>query len=557
MKKNMPVGVSDFKKVRENYYFVDKTGFIKELLDNHNDITLFTRPRRFGKTLTMSMLDYFFSVDKKDVSKDLFTGLAIDQAGPLYMQHQGQYPVIFLTLKNVQFNSWNQMYGLFTFFVQKEFRKHAYLWESTVLTLDEKNYCQRILSGAASPFEYQMSMLQLSDFLERYFKKPPIILIDEYDVPIQSAYQHGFYEVAIDFFRGWFNATLKDNSHLYFAVLTGVLRIAKESIFSGLNNLDVYSVLSDIYGDVFGFTTNEVKRMASELQCEDKILELKQWYDGYTFGQSDIYNPWSVINYFSRNCKPAPYWVNTSSNDILRTLLRQADIERIQALQDLMDGKSISTVIDEGVLYRNIYQSDTALYSVMLNTGYLKAIRQEESINGIEWYDVKIPNEEIKRIYSQEILEHIVPGIDVNRFLYFQLALLNGEGEKVGRRLHDILLKMASFYDTQEPESFYHGLLLGMTCLLEGKFYHVESNRESGYGRFDLAVFPTDSNRYGIIMEFKVAKTEDQLVTKAQEALAQIEEKAYITEFQKRQIHNVWKYGIAFCGKQVKVIANC
>ena len=556
MKKNMPVGVSDFKKVRENYYFVDKTGFIRELLDNHNDITLFTRPRRFGKTLTMSMLDYFFSVDKKDVSKDLFTGLAIDQAGPPYMQHQGQYPVIFLTLKGVSNDSWDQLYGAFTFFIQKEFMKHPYLWQSSILNPVEKRYAERIMEGTAQPFEYQMSLLQLTDFLARYFKKNVIVLIDEYDVPIQSAYQHGFYHKAIEFFRGWFNNTLKDNASLQFAILTGVLRIAKESIFSGLNNLDVYSVLSKEYGHVFGFTQAEVEEITIAFSCTTKLKEITDWYDGYSFGNTELYNPWSVTNYISRNCEADTYWANTSDNAILRDLLQQANTTRLQALQELMNGGIVRTSIDEGVIYRYIGQCDASLYSIMLNTGYLKAIRRDVTTSDIVQYDVKIPNKEVKQVYKREILSSVVQGLDINTFLNFANSLVEGNGEYVYQRLQDILLKMVSFYDVRPKESFYHGLLLGMTCLLDGPFYHVESNRESGYGRFDLAVFPTNSKRYGIIMEFKVAKTEDQLAEKAQEALEQIEEKAYITEFRKRQIHNVWKYGIAFCGKQVKVIAN-
>ena len=554
MHTKMPIGISDFKQVREGYYFVDKTDFIKRLIDGHNAVTLFTRPRRFGKTLTMSMLDYFFSLQKKDISTDLFKGLAIEKAGSSYMIHHGQYPVIFTTLKDFYNPTWDSMYRSLRLLTQEIYTPFSYVLESPHLVPSEKEYIRRILDLTAEPEEYQLSLKRLSSFLYKHYHIRPIILIDEYDAPLQTAYNGGFYDDAIRFWQGWYNATLKDNSNLQFAVLTGVLRIAKESIFSGMNNLDVYSVLSRTYSDVFGFTAEEVQQIARDLHHTDTLRELKTWYDGYTFGQKDIYNPWSVINYFAKDCRPEAYWVNTSSNAILRQLLQQARPDRLQALQDLLDGHSITTAIDEGVIYTDVWQSDTSLYSVMLNTGYLKAIHCTESLSGMELYDVKIPNEEIKRIYKREILGNMVQGIDMNLFLRFQLALLQGKGEKVNHHLQEILLKMVSFYDTKERESFYHGLLLGMTCLLESSLYHVESNRESGYGRFDIAVFPTNPQHCGIILEFKVASSEKDLFQKAQEALRQIEDRAYISDFEKRGIPKVWKYGIAFHGKHVKVI---
>lgn len=556
MKRNMPVGVSDFKEATERYYLVDKTSFIQQFIDKHQKVTLFTRPRRFGKTLTLSMLDYFFSIDKKEDSKHIFDGLDIAKAGEAYMQYQGKYPVIFLTLKNVQSDSWDDLYGLFTFFVQQEYLNHDYILQSDVLSTMEKGYYERIAAGTAKPFEYKVSLLQLSKYLERYFEQKPIILIDEYDVPLQSAYEHGFYDRAIDFFRGWFNATLKDNSSLNFAVLTGVLRIAKESIFSGLNNLDVYSVLANDYGDVFGFTAEDIQKITTDYDCKDKISEIKEWYDGYTFGHTDIYNPWSVTNYISRKCVPDTYWANTSNNAILRDLLHQADTARIQSLQALMDGKTVRTSIDEGVIYSDIGQNDASLLSMMLNTGYLKAICKDATINALAMYDVKIPNKEVKQVYKREILSSLAQGLNINSLLNFSWALVEGDTESAYLYLQNILLKMVSFYDTRPKESFYHGLILGMTCLLESPVYHIESNRESGYGRFDLAVFPLQAGKAGVIMEFKVADSEQQLETKAQEALQQIAHKAYMTELQKRNVQHIWKYGIAFYGKHVKIVQS-
>ncbi len=556
MNTTMPVGVSDFKEARENYYLIDKTGFIPAFMKNHKKVTLFTRPRRFGKTLTMSMLEYFFSIDKKEASVDLFTGLAVDRAGEEVMKQQSTYPVIFLTLKNFSARSWKDMYDAIQLLMQQVFSTFSYLLDSAALLPSDKELIQRFLYQKASPSEYANSLQLLSGFLYTHYKVQPIILIDEYDAPLQNAYSQGFYDDAVLFWRGWFNAALKDNPSLHFAVLTGVLRIAKESIFSGMNNLAVYSTLNDTYGDVFGFTSDEVRQMAHDVGREDKIDEIKHWYDGYSFGHTDIYNPWSVICYFDEHCKPAPYWMNTSSNSILTDMLHQADQERIETLQSLMDGKSIPTMMEEGVIYKHIGEDDTALYSMMVNTGYLKAVEVANAVSGMTLYEVRIPNEEIKQVYKREILDNLVQGIRINRFMNFQLALLHGDGEKMNRLLGDILLKMVSFYDTKQPECFYHGLLLGLTCLLEGPVYHVVSNRESGYGRFDMAIFPHKPGLTGVIMEFKVASSVDELEIKAQEGLRQIQDKAYSTEFQKRRIQHIWKYGIAFCGKHVKLVQS-
>lgn len=556
MNVEMPVGVSDFKKLRTKYYFIDKTDFIRQFIDGHKDVTLFTRPRRFGKTLTLSMLDYFFSIDKKSESESLFSNLAIDQAGQRYMKERGTYPVIFMTLKNFHNTSWDSMYRSIRLIMQKVYAQYMYLLNGDVLTPFEKEFMHRMLYLEGDLEEYQYSLQWLTGALYKYHHVAPFIFIDEYDAPLQNAYEFHFYDKAIPFWKGWFNAALKDNEMLNAAILTGVLRIAKESIFSGLNNLSVYSTLTDTYSTLFGFTTQEIQLMAQDLGHTDKLDELRHWYDGYTFGHSEIYNPWSVICYFDAHCKPAPYWVNTSNNSILQILLHQANASRIQALQELMDGKSIRTLIDEGVLYSDISHSDTALYSMLLNTGYLKAIHQEHTASGIELYDVMIPNEEIKRVYKREILDNIATDLPINLLMDFQTALLRGDGKVVHEKLSEILLKMVSFYDTRSTESFYHGLLLGMTCLLEGSLYHVVSNRESGYGRFDLAIFPVSPRNPGVIMEFKVAKAESELVIKAKEALQQITTKKYITEFQKQGVQTIWQYGIAFCGKDVTVIQD-
>ena len=551
MKTNMPVGIDDFKTVRENYYLVDKTDFIRQLIDYHSGVMLFTRPRRFGKTLTMSMLDYFFSIDKKDEAKKLFHGMAIERAGARYMAEQGKYPVIFMTLKGMQNDSWDQLYGSFTFFMQKEFIKHDYLLEGTTLKKAEKRYYERIMDGTAQPFEYQVSLLQLTEFLSRYFGQKPIVLIDEYDAPIQAAYQYGFYEEAMNFFRLWFNNTFKQNLYLSFAVLTGVQRVAKESIFSGLNNLDVYPVVRKQYSHVFGFTASEVAQMAADLHATSHVEEIKRWYDGYTFGQTEIYNPWSVIKYFSEDCVPAPYWISTSDNGILRQLLHQATSLQMQELQDLLQGKSVSATVNDNVVYRTLHIGNDALYTVLLMTGYLTIEAPVDYIDNR--YLLRIPNEEIKRVYRFEILNTLAQGINNEIFERLSNSLFGGKVKEFEGQLQQLLVQFVSSYDTGGHESFYHGFMLGMTALFLDKEYIVESNHESGYGRFDVAIFPKDTTKAGVIMEFKVAPTVKELEEKAQEGLRQIEERQYMAEFQKRHIQSVWKYGIAFCQKHVCV----
>lgn len=553
MKKNMPIGISDFKDVREHYYFVDKTAFIQQVLDAPGGVTLITRPRRFGKTLTMSMLDYFFSIDKREKSTGLFSGLAIERAGAAYMSRQNTYPVIFMTLKDCGETTWSETYEAFQLLMQIEFQKHDYLLRSPALPAEEKERIQRFLRLTATAAEYKRSLWYLSSYLYRYFGRKPLILIDEYDAPLQYAYTNGFYQAGMDFFRRWFSIALKENEYLEFAILTGVLRIAKESIFSGLNNLHVCSVLSQAYSDVFGFTPQEVAQIARDLDCEANLNELKMWYDGYRFGQTEIYNPWSVANYFSSACTPQPYWVNTSANIILREAIYPA---RLQALQQLMAGKTIQTVIDEGVIYNNIRQSDSALYTMLLTTGYLTAVQRERPTAGLEVYALQIPNLEIRQVYAREILAQLSPNVNLNVLASFPKDVLTGNGVRVEQVLRNILLHLTSVYDTASGENFYHGLMLGLSCVLYGQGYEVQSNRESGKGRFDLAVFPDDTTQAGVIMEFKKAPTESGLAEKAGQALRQIISKQYDVAFKARGIQKIWKYGIAFCGKNVCVVVG-
>ncbi len=352
--------------------------------------------------------------------------------------------------------------------------------------------------------------------------------------------------------KNFLGSALKSNPYLDFAVLTGVLRIAKESIFSDLNNLDVCSVLKNKYSSICGFTQNEVEQMANDLGKADKLDEIKKWYNGYLFGNTKIYNPWSVINYFDNDCKAMPYWVNTSENTIIQEILPHATTRRIRELKTLLDGKSIRVTINEGVVYTGIWKSDSALYTMLLTTGYLTIDKQVDSFG--TRYALHIPNNELSYVYSADILNSLALGLERNAFDNLKDDLLSGRVEDFEEGLQQILVDLVSSYDTANKESFYHGLLLGMTAMFMDKSYIVESNRESGYGRFDIAIFPKNPNKYGVIMEFKVAESIDLLENRAHEALKQIEDKLYITEFQKRNILKVWKYGIAFYGKRIEIV---
>lgn len=551
MNTTMPVGVDDFKKLREQYYFVDKTDFIRQLIENHSDVTLITRPRRFGKTLMMSMLEYFFSIDKKEESSHLFSGLAIEATGAKYMEHRGAYPVIFISLKDINTLSWESMLDQWGLFIRKVYLRYKYLCTSDKVDDDMKEDFYRITKRKATENELAASLARLMEMMQAYYDKPVILLIDEYDAPIQQSWECGFYNECISFMRRFLGSALKTNPALDFAVLTGVLRIAKESIFSGLNNLDVYSVMNDTYSDVFGFTPEEITRMADDLNIVKALPELKRWYDGYRIGKSEIYNPWSVVSYIKHNCTPIPYWMNTSNNAILRELLSHANYLRIKALQGLLHDEPVSVSLNEGVVYDTIGQDQSALYTMLLLTGYLTVSADSPII--YDRYSLRIPNEEIKRVYSMEILNTLVTGINRDTFDNLFELLFNGQGYDFSYQLQQIVLRFASTYDTANKESFYHGFMLGMTALFLDKQYTVESNRESGYGRFDLAIFPDNVSKAGVLMEFKASETEEMLERKAKEALQQIEDKNYEVEFTKRGIQNVWKYGIAFCGKKVCV----
>ena len=548
----MPVGVDNFREmVAREYYFVDKTNFIRELLDNKAMVTLITRPRRFGKTLAMRMLQEFFDINA--AGRDTFKGLNISRAGEKYIQHRGKYPVIFFSLKDIATGNYQDALRDLCGKISDLYAEYGFLAESPALNEREKEYFLSVYNIADHEQygrdKWGKSLKMLTVYLWKHYGVKTILLLDEYDAPIQHAWEDGYYEDMIRFMRQFYSEVLKGNDALEFSVLTGVLRVAKESIFSGLNNLKVCSVLSEDYSDIFGFTGQEVARMAADLQREDKLPEIRAWYDGYSFGGSEIYNPWSVIMYFDAKCKPAPYWVNTSGNGIIKYMLDRLDGRGREDLQSLMDGNTISKQVQEGIIYEEIGSNADDLYTMLLTTGYLKCTRSQDSLLGT-YMDLQIPNLEILRLFTREIAQNFTGYRGVSDITNMMDEMLKGNAVLFEEDLNRILRNSVSYHDAANGESFYHGMMLGFCVLLKDS-HIVESNRESGYGRFDLALIPTDRRYYGVIMEFKRAADEGQLEEKALEALAQIEELSYIAEFQQRQIEKVWKYGIAFCGKKV------
>ena len=516
-KKRLPVGYSNFNEIIENdLYFVDKSLFIKDIIDSKSKILLFARPRRFGKTLNMNMLKSFFEIENAEKNKKCFQGLAISSAGEKYTEKQGKYPVIFLSLKDVKFSDWKEALSDLKETLRTVFDNFYYLLESPKLNESEREYFREISVNRNSDVSYVKFLLNLSSALKKHHGMPAILLIDEYDTPIQSSFTYGYYDKMIEFMRAFLGSALKDNTNLYIAVLTGILRVPKESIFSGLNNLKVNTVLDDEYSDYFGFTQRDVDEMAEYYDSADKLTEIKEWYDGYKFGMLDIYNPWSVLIYFDRKCKPQPYWVNTSANEIIKDILKKISKTDKDKMLSLISGNTVESQRETNVVYGDIEKGMTEIFSFLLMTGYLKAVGKSSSQRR-PLYSLKIPNTEIECIYENEIIDNMSQALSGSYFVSLAYDIMEGRIEEFGDKLRRIAEDSLSYYDTHE--NFYHGFILGLTAIMNEK-YQQRSNRESGKGRFDLAFFPkTKENLPGIVMEFKVSDSEDALEKTAAEAL--------------------------------------
>ena len=556
-KKALPIGISDYIRAQSEYYYVDKTLLIKEFLDKKPLVSLFTRPRRFGKTLNMDMLRVFFEISKEDTSV-YFKDKAIWQCGREYTKHQGQYPVIFLTFKDVKFDSWEATIDKIRGLLQAEFGRHLELKESDKLAEYEIEYFSKILEAKANEVELTSSLENLSRMLFKHYGKAPIIIIDEYDTPIQEGYAEDFYDAIIRFMRNFFSGAYKDNKNLSYGFLTGILRIAQESIFSGLNNLTVNSVMDEDYDRFFGFTYPEVHQMMEYYGVSDKDEELKDWYDGYRFGNTEIYNPWSVINYISKGCIPQAYWVNTGKNEILEDVLKSATDDVTEKLYALLQGERVIARIDQNVVYRSLSEDPANIYSLLLVAGYLKALTKELQGDGSYLCEVSIPNREIAAVYKNEIFSHLLQIGAITRTTANKIAesLYANNLEKLQKAIAEYMDKSISFYDAG-AEGFYHGLALGLVALMDNH-YKIKSNRESGDGRYDISLIPRESKYPGIIMElkWKSGLEEEALEALSGEALRQIDDKRYDSEMSYDGVEKLLKLGIAFSGKKVKIKAE-
>lgn len=552
--KSLPIGISDYVRAQEEYYYVDKTLLIKEFLDQKPLVSLFTRPRRFGKTLNMDMLRVFFEISDKNTSK-YFADKNIWQCGEEYRSHQGKYPVIFLTFKDVKFDTWDATIDKIRGLLQEEYGRHQELLNSDKLSQYEKVYFTKIISATANEVELTSSLERLSKMLASHYDKAPVIIIDEYDTPIQEGYSKDFYDEIIGFMRNFFSGAFKDNKNLSYGFLTGILRIAQESIFSGLNNLTVNSVMDEEYDSFFGFTESEVKAMLSYYGVSDKEEELKDWYDGYLFGSEEIYNPWSVINYISKGCLPQAYWVNTGKNEILDDVLRVATDDITERLYDLLQGERVVARIDQNVVYRSLAEDPANIYSLLLVAGYLKTPKKELQADGSYLCEVSIPNREIAAVYKSEILSHFLQTGAITRTTANKIAesLYVNDYKKLQSAIGEYMDKSTSFFDGG-AEGFYHGLMLGLIALMDNQ-YKIKSNRESGDGRFDVSLIPREKRYPGIILELKWKEklSDVELEKWSNEALKQIGELRYDSEMKEDGITEILKFGIAFSGKKVCV----
>lgn len=547
----LPIGISDYRVAVTDYYYIDKTMMIKDFIDERPMVSLFTRPRRFGKTLNMDMLRTFFEKTNVDTSL-YFKDKKIWQCGKKYRDYQGKYPVIFVSFKDVKFNTWAETFAAIKDIFANETHRHIELQASKTLDKYDKKTFEKLLSGDVTEVELSSALCALSRMLHKHYGVAPIIIIDEYDVPIQQGHMNDYYDSCILFMRNLFSGGLKDNKHLSFGFLTGILRVAKESIFSGLNNLTINSVLDNKYSSYFGFTSDEIREMTAYYGVEDKYNELCEWYDGYRFGKTEIFNPWSVINYFNNGCEPRAFWQATGSNEIIGKIIAEADNDIYEKLTSLVNGETFTTYIDTGVIYPQIKKNPSTIYSFLLVAGYLKVLKTTPAFNGDFMCEVALPNKEISLVYHKEILQQLNTVIPQPTAISIQEAIFSGDNEKLKHLLQTLLIQSANSFDTA-GENFYHGFMLGLCALLGGSF--VSSNRESGDGRYDIQFKPTNKNLPGILIELKAAKecSDTQLKKLSEKALQQIIDKKYDTELSAAGIQTIYKYGVAFCGKNVEI----
>ena len=550
-KKAVPVGIEDFERiVREDYYYVDKTQLIEELLINRAPVTLFTRPRRFGKTLNMSMIKYFFDVKNKEENKKLFENLKIYNSE--YMSEQGKYPVIFISLKDLKGDTWEECLKRLKLFIFDLYAEFEYIREK--MNEWDKRKFEKVLYEKED-VDYIMSLKFLSDSLYKYYGEKVIILIDEYDAPIINAFDKGYYNEAVNFFQTFYSSALKTNSSLKYGILTGITRIIKEGIFSGLNNLKVDTILNKKYSEYFGLLESEVVEMLDYFGMKYKIEEVKEWYNGYIFGEREVYNPWSIVNYID-NREIKAYWANVSGNTLLENMLNHAGESVYEDLKRFTDGESIEKYISDGTTIKSLLSNDNEIWQLLLYSGYLTKDRKQKEIDVTteytDVYNLRIPNKEIRKYFGNMFLNRFF-GTEVKTNILMK-ALEGGDIKKFEKTLGEIMINMLSHFDLdKEMEKIYQVFMIGLVGFLMGK-YEIISNDESGYGRYDLAMIPIKSNEKAYLMEFKISKTKKGMEESAEKALKQIDEKKYDTKLKARGIKNILKIGIAFYGKEVKVV---
>ena len=555
--KPLPIGIDNFEMlITRGYYFVDKTLLIKDLLDNKAAVNLFTRPRRFGKTLNVSMLQYYFE-DRRDEftgekidNSYLFEGLNIKAEGEKYTKYIGKYPVINLSLKSAKQRSLDLAFQCIREEISNEFKRHKYIIESDVLKA-EKEHFMKIVNNDKDMSLYITALKFLSNCLNKYHNEKVIILIDEYDVPLENAFFEGFYNEMISFIRSLFESALKTNSSLEFSVITGCLRISKESIFTGLNNLKIISILDDRYAEHFGFTDDEVIKICEDYNIQQKYETIKQWFNGYIFGETNVYNPWSVMQYIDDlkaniNKLPKSYWANTSSNSIVKSLIERADDITKGEIEALIEGKTIEKPVHEDITYEDVYDNLDNLWNFMFFTGYFKKISERMDENTQEnFVELAIPNLEVKYIFRTKILKWFNEKIKSEDLSILYTSIINGEVDVFQKEVNRLLKKTISFNDAYE--NFYHGFMIGLLSHMDG--YIVKSNRETGDGRCDIYIKPLSIFDKAVIIEMKVCDKPKELFTKPQDALQQIEDKKYAYELNESGYEDIIKYGMAFYRK--------
>ena len=552
-KKAIPIGIENFEDIiKDNYYYVDKSMLIEDILVNRAAVTLFTRPRRFGKTLNMSMIKHFFDMRNKDENRKLFEGLKI--FGSEYMKEQGKYPVIFVSLKDLRADTWEDTFENLKSFISDLYAEFEDMRE--IMNKRDKIKFDKIFYEEEKG-DYETALKLLSNYIYKYYGKKVIILIDEYDAPIINAFDKGYYNEAINFFQVFYSSALKTNDSLKYGILTGITRIIKEEIFSGLNNLKVDTILNKKYSEYFGLLESEVIKMLDYFEMKYKIEEVKEWYNGYIFGDKRVYNPWSIINYVD-NGEIKAYWANVSGNTLLENMLDQAGEDVYTDLKRFTDGESIEKYISDGTTIKSLLSNDDEIWQLFLYSGYLTKAKEQVEIDGTSEYtniyNLKIPNKEIRKYFGNMFLNRFF-GTELKTSILIK-ALESGDIKKFEKTLGEIMVNMLSHFDLDsEMEKIYQVFMIGLVGFLMGK-YEIISNNESGYGRYDLAMIPIKSNEKAYLMEFKISKTEKGMTLKAEEALKQIDEKKYDTRLKARGIKNILKIGIAFYGKKVKVFSK-